>query len=304
MTRRVLVTGASGFAGRHMCRYLAAMDDRPEVIGVDVVQTPLTGCDRFLQVDLSSSSDVAGLVRQVAPDCVIHLAGLFGADTPQAIYQANVLSATSLLEAVTRHKPDAVVVMAGSAAEYGRVAADQLPVTEWVACRPVTTYGLSKLLATEAGLYYHRVNGLQVMMVRPFQLVGKGVTTRLAPGAFAEQLRHAMVSGTMVIKVGNLESSRDFIDITDAAEAIWALCCNPAPGEVFNICSGIPTRISQLLEMMVKCSGVDVRVEVDPEKLRGTADVSMIMGSYAKLQRQCGWQPRISLETSIRQMLE
>jgi GDP-4-dehydro-6-deoxy-D-mannose reductase len=244
------------------------------------------------------------LIKRTQPDYVIHLAGTFGTNDSQEIYRVNVLSSTALLENIRQYKSDAVVIMAGSAAEYGKVTDAQLPVTEENLCWPVTVYGLSKLLATQVALYYHKVHSLNVMIVRPFQLIGKGVTTRLAPGAFAEQIRKAVSSGANVIKVGNLESSRDFLDICDAVEAIWTLCRKPAAGEIFNICSGKLVKMADLLKMMVTFAGVEIKIEVDPERLRGASDISNIFGSCKKLQEHSGWKPKTALDFSIRRMLE
>ncbi|MGA2323112.1 MAG: NAD-dependent epimerase/dehydratase family protein [Sedimentisphaerales bacterium] len=304
MRKRVLVTGACGFAGRYMCEYLCDLKDRPEVIGTDIIASESKTCDAFYKTDLASGIDTADLIKQAQPDYIIHLAGTFGTNDSQEIYRVNVLSATALLEAVRIHKSDTVVIMAGSAAEYGKVDAEQLPVMENTPCQPVTAYGLSKLLATQVALYYHRVHSLNVMIVRPFQLIGKGVTARLAPGAFAEQLKRAISDESNVIKVGNLESSRDFLDIRDAVEAIWTLCQKPAAGEIFNICSGKPIKMADLLKMMVTCAGVDIKIGVDPERLRGTSDINTIFGSCEKLQHYCGWKPQTSLEISIRKIFK
>jgi GDP-4-dehydro-6-deoxy-D-mannose reductase len=304
MKKKVLVTGAGGFAGRYLCEYLRGLKDGPEVIGTDVISGGPHACDVFYKTDLSSGIDTADLIKQVQPDYIIHLAGTFGTDDSQAMYRANVLSAAAVLEGVRAHKSDAAVIMAGSAAEYGKVSAEQLPVKENTPCQPVTGYGLSKLLATQIALYYHRVHSINVMIVRPFQLIGKGVTARLAPGAFAEQLKRAVSDKSKVIKVGNLESSRDFLDIHDTVEAIWMLCRKPAAGEIFNICSGRPVKIADLLKMMVTCTGADIKIEVDPQRLRGTSDVNTIFGSCEKLQCYCGWKPQTPLEISIRRMFK
>jgi GDP-4-dehydro-6-deoxy-D-mannose reductase len=303
MRKRVLVTGACGFAGRYMCEYLYGLDDRPDVIGADIITTESKAYDIFHKVDLSSGQDAGELIRQSQPDCVIHLAGTFGTNDSHEIYKVNVLSAAALLGAVSTHKSDAVVVMAGSAAEYGKVSAEQLPVTEQTPCSPVTSYGLSKFLATQIAEYYYRIHKVCVMVVRPFQLIGKGVTSRLAPGAFAEQLKRAISDGSKVIKVGNLESSRDFLDVHDAVKAIWMLCQKPAAGEIFNICSGQPTKIADLLEAMIDDFMVDVKIETDPSRLRGS-DVSKVFGSYQKIKNHCGWQPKINLAQSITVMMK
>lgn len=304
MRKRVLITGAGGFAGRYMCEHLCGLKDRPEVIGTDIVTFKSQACDVFYRVDLSSGTDTGELIKQSRPDYVIHLAGTFGTNDSQEIYKVNVLSATALLEAVRVHKSDAVVIIAGSAAEYGKVTDTQLPITEENLCQPVTVYGLSKLLATQAAFYYHRAHSLNVMIVRPFQLIGKGVTSRLAPGAFAEQLKRAISDGSNVIKVGNLKSSRDFLDVHDAVKAIWMLCQKPSAGQIFNLCSGKLTKIADLLEEMIKCSGMKIRIEVDSSRLRGNADVSAVEGSFEKINKHCGWVPITSLQESITSMFD
>jgi GDP-4-dehydro-6-deoxy-D-mannose reductase len=194
--------------------------------------------------------------------------------------------------------------MAGSAAEYGKIKAEQLPVTETMPCQPVTVYGLSKLLATQVSLYYHRVHGLNVMIVRPFQLIGKGVTSRLAPGAFAEQLKRAILDKSNIIKVGNLETSRDFLDVHDAVKAIWMLCQKSSAGQIFNLCSGKPVKINDLLNMMIGNCGQHLKIEIDPSRLRGTSDVSTVYGSFEKIKQHCGWCPKRCLADSISDMFK
>lgn len=302
--KRVLITGICGFVGRYMCDYLSVLQPRPYIVGVDTKEVPVAGCDSFYRMDLFSAKDVVELIKQSKPDYIIHLAGTFGTEDSQEIYKANVLSIAALLEAGRSNVPDVVMIAAGSAAEYGRIESHQLPVDEQKLCQPVIPYGLSKQIATEIAMYYHRVHNICTMVVRPFQLIGKGVTSRLVPGAFAEQLKQAIVKGSKVIKVGNLESWRDFLDIHDAVEAVWTLCQKPAGGQIFNLCSGRPTKIADLLEMMIDCAGLKVKVEVVPSRLRGKVDVSKIYGSFQKLNDHCGWTPKRSLEDSVAEMFK
>ncbi|MDM8008153.1 MAG: NAD-dependent epimerase/dehydratase family protein [Phycisphaerae bacterium] len=304
MTKRVLVTGAAGFAGAYMCDYLAGLADRPRVVGADIAGGGVKSCDSFHSVDLSSADRTSDLIRSVTPDYVIHLAGTFGTDDWRSIYSTNVLSALNLLEAVRLHRAGAVVIMAGSAAEYGSVPVDRLPMTEQLTCTPVTPYGLSKAIATQISEYYHRVHKVCTMVVRPFQLIGKGVTPRLAPGAFASRLAEARRSGSSEIKVGNLAASRDFLDVRDAARAVWMLCEKPAAGQTFNVCSGKPVRTGDLLDLMMRSAGIQVQAVVEQSYLRGNADADIVYGSYDKIREHCGWQPVIPLQDSIRAMFE
>lgn len=299
MMKRVFITGAAGFFGRYMCEYLAALEERVTIIATDIVDCNTDNCDSFYKMDLSCACEVAKLVKESKPDYIIHLAGTLGSKNPQEMYKVNVFSIAALLEAARGHTPGVVMIAAGSAAEYGRIESHQLPVDEQKLCQPVIPYGLSKQIATEIAMYYHRVHNICTMIVRPFQLIGKGVTSRLVPGAFAEQLKQTIVKGSKVIKVGNLESWRDFLDIHDAVEAVWTLCQKPAGGQIFNLCSGRPTKIAELLEIMIGCAGLEVKVEVDTSRLRGKVDVSKIYGSFQKLNDHCGWTPKRSLEDSV-----
>jgi len=304
MTKTVLITGLSGFVGRHMCNYLAALSDPPKIVGIDISGIGSTKCDCFYNFDLSSAKNVEDVIKQTKPHFIIHFAGRSNTEHYEGLFSANVLSIAALLESARRHVPDVVVVAVGSAAEYGWIKPEQLPITEQALCAPVTAYGLSKLLATQTALYYHRVHNICVMIVRPFQLIGKGAPSHLAPGAFAEQLKQALALGSTVIRVGNLESCRDFLDVHDAVEAIWALCNKPAPGQIFNLSSGKPTRMADLLHIMINHCGVDVKIEEDPARLRATSDVSISYGSFRKVNAHCGWGPKMSLHESISEMFK
>ena len=304
MALSVLITGASGFAGRHVCALIGAQPDRPRVYGVDVVEPSHQNCDWFCMADVSDGNAVAEVVKRTAPDYIVHLAGVFGARDTQEIFRTNILSMTALMEAVRKHSPHAVVVAAGSAAEYGVASEDLMPIVESMPCFPASPYGLSKLVATEIALHYFRAYGVQVSIVRPFQLLGKGISPRLAPGAFAAKLTEAIAAGREMIYVGNLDSTRDFVDVDDFAEAIWALCLCPAPGEVFNVCSGDGVRIGSLLEDMIKASGAKVSWERDPTRIRGQADVSVMVGDFRKIEGHCGWRPNRDLQQSIKMMFE
>jgi len=301
--KSILITGICGFAGRHLCDYLAGLSERPKIIGTDIIETQPNHCDVFFKADLTSPEETERIFKQTLPDYIIHLAGTFSVENFQQIFEANVLSIITLLEATRECVPHAVVIAAGSAAEYGAIEPDQLPVDEQTPCRPVTYYGLSKHSATQAALYYHRIHNICAMVVRPFQLIGPGLTPKLAPGAFAQKLKELRTTGLKSFQVGNLESWRDFLDVYDAAEAIWALCQNPAPGEIFNLCSGEPTKIADLLQMMIDYSHTEVEVEIDPSRLRGRLDVTKVYGSYQKIKKHCGWQPKRSLSQTLKAML-
>lgn len=302
MKKQLLITGVCGFTGRYMCDYLFGLTKRPNVVGVDILKVQPHNCDSYYCVDLTAANEIAGIIKEIKPDFIIHLAGTFGSDDFQEVYKVNILSTTALLDAVRKYSPNAVVIIVGSAAEYGFVVPEQLPVDEQTACNPLTVYGLSKMFATQTAMYYHRIHNICTMVVRPFQLIGDGISTKLAPGAFITQLKKNIAMGNKILKVGNLESWRDFLDVRDAVEAIWMLCQKPLAGEIYNLCSGTPTKIENLLETMIQYCGSSMKIEVDASRLNRKFDIPKIYGSFQKINNHCGWQPRIKLKQSIQSL--
>ena len=298
----ILVTGAAGFTGRYMCRYLRSILPDNRILGTDICTCVDCNYDEFYTADIGCAEQIGKIIKEQRPKYIIHLAGIFGASDVQTIYGVNLLSTIAIMEAAVNSTPESIIITSGSAAEYGRIDSSQMPIDEDSSCNPVMHYGLSKLYATQAAKYYHRVYGLTTMIVRPFQLIGRNVSPKLAPGAFAQRLIEAKKQGDKEIKVGNLQSSRDFLDAEDAVRAIWMLCQKPAPGEVFNLCSGKPITMEKLLDLMIKHSGCSVSPVEDQQYLKGKAEVNVVYGSFEKINRHCGWEPQISLETSIRSM--
>jgi GDP-4-dehydro-6-deoxy-D-mannose reductase len=299
---RVLVTGASGFVGRHLC---ASLEHRRSVsvIAVDLVPPPPGDATAFVRADVGASKAVAELLREHAPTHIVHLAGGRGGGSLASALRANLRPTVTLLESVREHAPGAIVLVVGSAAEYGEVPRESLPVSETFACAPTTSYGLAKLLGTQVALHHWRRHGVRAMVVRPFQLLGAGISSDLAPGAFAAQIRAAVTRGERTVRVGNLEPGRDFIDVRDAVRAMWCLCRRPAPGEVFNLCSGVATPMRALLEAMLGATGGEWRVEVDAARLRGAWDPGTSCGSPEKIRAHCGWRPRVPLTASVAALL-
>lgn len=295
---RVLVTGAAGFFGRHCCKSLAEAGF--SVLGVDRARQAVAGCEDFRTLDLADGPSLNDLLRTAGPTHVVHVAGALPGLDPAGLHTANVLTTQLVLEGLRRHAPDATTIVVGSAAEYGVPASDS-PIRENDSCQPVSLYGLTKRFATELALYYHRVHRIPALVVRPFQLIGPGVSSALAPGAFAQQLRAAAHSDDAVVRVGNLSSYRDFLDVRDAAEAVTALLSHPGVGEVYNVCSGKPTRIDCLLQLMIREAGLHIRVEQGCAN-RNAADPSCVVGSHDKISAHCGWAPRYQLVESVRSM--
>ncbi|WP_042886926.1 NAD-dependent epimerase/dehydratase family protein [Cupriavidus necator] len=286
---RVLVTGASGFLGRHVVAQLRAS-------GADVIalsrqpRVSMHGevCTTLMRPD--DAVEVVRVVEQAAPQLILHLAGLSSATTVAELYVANAVFASHLLDAAAALKPSPTVVLAGSAAEYGPVQDAELPVSESYACRPVSSYGISKYAQTLHGLAAAS-RGLPVVVARIFNPIGPGMSATLALGSFARQVAGIGDTGG-VLRTGDLDVERDFIEAGEAARLLIGLGgVAGASGEVVNICTGRGWNLGDVTRRLIELSGVPIHLEFDIAR-KGNSTFSRFCGDPAKLKR-LGFEPAL-----------
>lgn len=176
---------------------------------------------------------------------------------------------------------------------------ESLPVAEDCECGPVSFYGWSKYSASLLGLQYYAQSGLKVTVARTFNLIGPGISENYLVGALMWRIKKAMEEGARVpVKVGNVDTYRDFIDIQDAVRLYIAIAEGTYAGGVVNVCSGVPVRVRDVVEMLIEVSGGGVRYEVDSALVR-PADVVKNYGSTAKARQLYGFVPAVPLRDSL-----
>ncbi len=293
---RAAVTGSSGFVGRHLVAHLRGLGD--EVVTLDRTGEP--------PVDVTDARRVRDVLRAARPDAVYHLAALshvgesWGA--PAIVFRVNAEGTLSVLRAAADAGVERVLVV-GSADEYGVVDADDLPITEDAAVRPVTPYGASKAAADVIALQAFVGDGLGTVRVRAFNHTGPGQSsTMLVPG-LAARIAAAERLGTREISVGSLDVVRDITDVRDVVRAYRLLVEHATPGDAYNVCSGRGVSVREVAEAMVEMSDVPLDLVVDPELVR-PVEAPRLIGSPAKLCAATGWQPEIPLEQTLRDVLD
>lgn len=298
--KRSLIVGVNGFCGRHLVKRLLA-DGVEHIFGADLSVAPAdsVGLSAYYQLNISDDARVRHVLQDSRPDAVFHLAGTHQGSS-QAIYEVNVLGTVRLLENLRLVSPHTSLLMAGSAAEYGDVPPHDMPITEDQPCRPIGPYGISKYAATMAGLDYARAWGLKVTVVRPFNVVGAGISASLVVGALLERIRLVLGTGEVdpEVPIGNLDTERDFIAVDDVVDAYVKVIRAGCWGEVFNICSGTPRSIRDVLETLLSFSARAVRLKVDPRLIRNS-EVHSSYGSFEKARRRFGFMPRTDLNAAL-----
>lgn len=284
---RLFITGAGGFLGRHVLASPAAAGCT--LLHASRALRAATASEVPLGPGPWSRGDFARGLAAAQPDVVLHLAGATGSTDRRGCFEANTILAAELLAAVEDMTQPPRVVLVGSAAEYGFVPATGQPVAETHFCCPVTDYGIAKYAQTLLGLAA-AARGLPVLVARLFNPVGVGMPSHLALPSFARQLGRGMESAP-VIRTGNLDVRRDFLDVEEAARLLLTLAMRAEwPWPVVNLCSGRSHRLRDLLDGLIAASGVSARIEVNSALLR-PGEMPELVGSTGRL-RDIGLEPR------------
>jgi GDP-4-dehydro-6-deoxy-D-mannose reductase len=308
---RALITGIGGFAGSHLADYLLAETDW-QVVGcvLNACDTPahLEGRVVCRTVDLRDPKAVRRVLEEATPDFIFHLAALadVGASwrDPWPTLENNIRAQLNLFEGLVQLGARPRVMIVSSNEVYGLVQDHELPISEENPLRPNSPYAVSKVAQDMLGLQYYLSYQLPVVRVRPFNHIGP----RQAPGFvapdFARQIAEAEVGQRPPrIQVGNLEAQRDFTDVRDMVRAYHLAVTRGTPGDVYNIGSGQPHTIRELLDVLLGCSRVEIAVETDPARLR-PSDVPIVRCDASKFRELTGWEPTIPFETSLRDVLD
>ena len=303
---RILITGATGFAGGHLVAQLLAEGHelygliRPEEVGQARPFTPLVG-------DLLDGASLEAAVRAAQPETIYHLAGLadVGASwrQPGLALAINAGGTANLLAAIVASGLRPRIVAVTSAEVYGPLPVDAMPLNGWSQPNPVHPYAISKVAASQLVQMYHARFGLDVVEARPFNHIGPGQLRGFVVPDFASQVA-AIQQGTQPPRmvVGNLAAERDFTDARDVVRAYRLLAEKGQAGTHYLICSGKPVCVRHLLEMLIEMAGVTVEITADPERMR-PSDTPCLYGSYDKLRHDTGWQPSIPLRQSLADVL-
>jgi GDP-4-dehydro-6-deoxy-D-mannose reductase len=294
---RALVTGADGFVGRWLTRHL-------EEAGDDVWRAAGSAATNSAQqrvTDLTDAAAVRDTVAWARPQAVYHLAAVaFGPDASADVGHAidvTVRGTAYLLQAAARLESPPTVMIPSSAEVYGAPIGGRL--TERAPIAPVTIYGATKAAQEVLALAHDRAGPVPVVVARAFNHIGPGQRESFAVPAFAMQLaRIAGGDASPELRVGNLDTRRDFTDVRDVVRAYRLLVAGGHTGQPINVASGRAVAVREVLGALIALSGVSVAVTIDPARLRAS-DLPVVVGSNLLLRRLTGWRPQIPLEQTL-----
>jgi len=323
MTKRCLITGITGMVGSHLADYLLEDTDW-EIYGMcrwrsplDNVQHLLERANRgdrihFLYGDLKDYISLINVVEEALPDYVFHLAAQSYPQTsftsPIDTLDTNILGTERLLEVLRRQTDiEPVIHCCASSEVFGRVSQEKLPINEECSFHPASPYAISKVGTDLIGRFHAEAYGQAVMTTRMFTHTGPRRGDVFAESTFAKQI--ALIEQKQippVVKVGNLDSLRTFADVRDAVRAYYLLVTvHPVPGAYYNIGGTFSCTIREMLEHLISlsCREKDIRIEVDPGRLR-PIDADLQIPDTRKFCMHTGWKPEIPFEKTMEDLLD
>jgi GDP-4-dehydro-6-deoxy-D-mannose reductase len=308
---RTLITGINGFVGGYLAEALISAGGW-EIWGLSrsphLALPHLHEHVHMVQADMNDLAMVRHALEQAQPQVVFHLASQSFVPAafrdPAATLQNNILAHLHLFQAVIEQQWECRILAVGSNEVYGMIRPEDLPIDEATPFRPANPYGVSKVAQDMLALQYHMSHHLDVVRVRPFNHIGPRQDERFVAASFAQQIAHIEHDlQPPVIRVGNLSAQRDFTDVRDMVRAYMLAVEHGEAGQVYNLGSGTPTSIQSLLDKLLANSNVQVDVQPDPARMR-PSNVPVVVCNAALFRERTGWEPRIALDQTLRDILD
>lgn len=294
---KLLATGHRGFVGTCLRQVLQEDPD----LGV-------SWCPLESETDILDPAGLRAMLEEHRPDWVVHLAAQSHVPAswadPAATLRVNVCGTANLLNALAQIGFRGRLLYVSSADIYGSVDEAALPLTEETPLAPRNPYSSSKIAGEVLCQQWARTRQLDVVIARPFNHTGAGQRADFALPAFAREIAAIKRSGQPgSVQAGDLEVTRDFLDVRDVVAAYLALLARGHRGETYNVCSGREVHLGQALRMLIELAGVQARIVSDPARMRHSEQKRMF-GSHRKLTQATGWQPRIEFQETLAQLID
>ena len=305
---KALITGSNGFVGGYLAS--ALLEKKWSVVGLAEKHTKATN-HKVIRCNILDKVSLSSTLSKTRPDVVFHLAAQSSVPkavkNPTATFRVNIDGTINLYDAILdtfrkQNRPRIIYISSGDA--YGFVQPRENPINELQPFRPQNPYALSKAIADTFSQLYAKSKSLDVVVLRPFNHIGSGQSPQFVTPAFAKQI--AEIEGEKqpaIIKVGDLNVTRDFLDVRDVVRAYILAVEKCKAGDVYNIASGKGIKIKDILTKLLSLTDVKIKVKVDKGILR-RGETSIRIGNSGKFRRLTSWRPEITINKSLQDILE
>jgi len=319
MTKKILITGITGFVGSHMADYILSLSGDYEIYGTK--RWHLSRMDNIrhildkvtlLDCDLTDPISVRELMSEVKPEIIFHFAAeSFVSPSwkhPHRYMDMNYTATVNLLDSIHNQNLDSILHIPGSGEEYGQIEESEIPITPETVMRPVNPYAVSKIAQDLIGYVYNKSYGVKVIRTRAFNHEGPRRDKVFGIPWYAYQI--AMVEAGRqepLLKVGHIDDRRNFTHVLDMVNAYWMSVNKCTPGELYLVGSESSETIytfREALEKLIKMSTVSgIKYEEDAKYVRPT-NVPRLIADTSKFHEATGWEPKIPFDRILTDTLE
>ena len=303
------MTGATGFVGNHLIDLLRKTG--AEFFGICFPEDPLPGMYppgfHMRKADVRYEKEIEESVMLSKPDYIFHLAAVSNVGQSwkkrKETFEVNIMGTLYLLEAVRKHASKARVLFISSSDVYGLVAPRSKPLTEVTPVRPVSPYGFTKMSGENLCRFYSETEGLDIIIARSFPHTGPGQSPDFVCSDWASQI--ARIEKELcppVIKVGNIDVERDFMDVRDVVKAYFSLAAKGRAGHIYNVSSGKAISLKKVLDTLLGHSAVKIDIKKDESKLR-KVDIPVLVGDNRKIRDEISWTPEVPMRQTLLDLL-
>lgn len=307
---KIFITGSTGFAGSHLIDYLRSPENK--IFGAFFPETSekvkkMNGVELFY-LDITDEKETYSAVKAIRPEWIFHLAAVsnvrYSWKNRRETMETNILGTFHLFEAARKLVPSARILFISSSDVYGIHMHMNRPYKEEDVVHPVSPYAYTKISGESLCQFYSQIEELDVVTARSFPHTGPGQSPDFVCSDWACQIASIeKEKAEPVLKVGNIDVERDFLDVRDVIKAYTGLLKRGKKGEVYNVCSGKAVALRDILQLLLSFSPKKVDLDVDPEKLR-KADIPMLFGDNGKIKQDVKWEPQISLRQTLSDLLD
>jgi GDP-4-dehydro-6-deoxy-D-mannose reductase len=305
---RILITGGTGFVGTHLIRFLRSTDAQLFVVShrdPDVASSECQGSDiEYRKADIRNDKEVQSILWTVKPDHIYHLASISSVPDswrdPRYTFEVNVRGTYNLFEAAMGLDSPPIILNVSTSQVY---ASSNSTLTEDSPLHPDNPYAASKAMAELLKVQYRKSGAGGIITARAFNHSGPGQLPSFVLSSFAKQL--AEMERELcppVLKVGNIDVTRDFMDVRDVVRAYGGLLRKGVIGEIYNVCSGRGYVLADLVNELVKICLVPVEIEIDPARFRAS-ELPRVVGNAERIHRATGWKPEVPMQETLKDLL-
>lgn len=312
---KILITGVSGFVGRHFLQFLSDNEMEALVYGIDIMEPPYDIAAynnnitvKFQKIDLLDKGAIDNLFKCFVPDYVLHLASFssvaYSWKHPDESFVNNTNIFLNLITAIQKHNINCRILSVGSSEEYGIVSEKEIPLSEDKEVKPISPYAVARVAQEMLGKLFVNNYSANIIMTRSFNHIGPWQDSRFVVPSFVERVKNLKNTGCDkgVIETGDITIIRDFVDVRDVVQAYYLLLTKGRVGEIYNVCSGQGIELKKIINLIADEVGVRVETQICEQYIRPN-DNPIIVGDNSKIINELGWKPIIPLKTTIKDMI-